>query len=93
VRELRNIAERYVLLGENYGYDLAALMQSDSTLSGSSLAEKVASFEKTLIRQALNQFKGNIRQVTEQLNCPRKTLTDKMMKYGLDRSQFKGQLE
>lgn len=93
VRELRNIAERYVLLGENYGYDLAALMQSDSTLTGTSLAEKVASFEKTLISQALHQCKGNIRLVTEQLNIPRKTLTDKMVKYGLERSQFKDQSE
>ena len=92
VRELRNIAERYVLLGENYNYDLGALMQSDTALTGDSLAEKVASFEKTLIRQALNQCKGNIRLATEQLNIPRKTLTDKMVKYGLDRSQFKDQL-
>lgn len=91
VRELRNIAERYVLLGENYSYDLGALMRSDTTLSGDSLAAKVASFEKTLIRQALNQCQGNIRLVMEQLNIPRKTLTDKMSKYGLERSQFKDQ--
>lgn len=92
VRELRNIAERYVLLGENFQYDLGAVMQSETTSTGNSLADKVASFEKTLIRQTLDQCKGNIRLVTEQLNIPRKTLTDKMAKYGLDRSQFKDPL-
>ena len=88
IRELRNIAERYVLLGEAYNFDLAALMKSDEKPAGMSLAEQVSYFEKTLIEQALNRHKGNTREVMEALDLPRKTLTDKMKKYGLERGMF-----
>lgn len=88
IRELRNVAERYVLLGEAYNFDLAALMQSAEKPAGLSLAEQVASFEKALIEQALNRHKGNTREVMEALDLPRKTLSDKMKKYGLERGQF-----
>ncbi len=89
IRELRNIAERYVLLGEAYNFDLAVLMNSDEKLEGLSLAEQVACFEKTLIEQALNRHKGNTRSVMDVLDLPRKTLADKMKKYGLERGQFR----
>jgi two-component system C4-dicarboxylate transport response regulator DctD len=89
IRELRNIAERYVLLGEAYNFDLAALMKSDEKLEGMSLAEQVSCFEKILIEQALNRHKGNTREVMDALDLPRKTLTDKMKKYGLERGQFR----
>lgn len=88
IRELRNIAERYVLLGEAYNFDLAALMKSDEKPAGMSLAEQVSYFEKTLIEQALNRHKGNTREVMDALDLPRKTLTDKMKKYGLERGMF-----
>jgi two-component system C4-dicarboxylate transport response regulator DctD len=89
IRELRNIAERYVLLGEAYNFDLAALMKSDEKPEGMSLAEQVSCFEKMLIEQTLNRHKGNTRSVMEALDLPRKTLTDKMKKYGLERGQFR----
>lgn len=88
IRELRNIAERYVLLGEAYNFDLHALMKSDEKPEGISLAEQVACFEKTLIVQALNRHKGDTRLVMDTLGLPRKTLADKMKKYGLERGQF-----
>ena len=88
IRELRNIAERYVLLGETFHFDLAVLMNSDEKFDGLSLAQQVACFEKTLIEQALNRHKGNTREVMDALDLPRKTLTDKMKKYGLERGQF-----
>ncbi len=89
IRELRNIAERYVLLGEAYNFDLAALMNADERPDGLSLADQVACFEKALIEQALNRYTGNIRLAMEALDIPRKTLTDKMRKYGLERGQFR----
>ncbi|MEN9502642.1 MAG: hypothetical protein RI964_1927 [Pseudomonadota bacterium] len=89
IRELRNIAERYVLLGEAYNFDLAALMNSDEKLDGMSLVEQVSCFEKTLIEQALNRYKGNTRAVMDALDLPRKTLADKMKKYGLEREHFR----
>lgn len=89
IRELRNIAERYVLLGEAYQFDLQQLMNSGHALEGISLAEQVSCFEKTLIEQALNQYKGNIKYVMEALDIPRKTLSDKMKKYALERQHYK----
>ena len=88
IRELRNIAERYVLLGDAYSYDLAALMNADGVPDGLSLADQVACYEKALIEQTLNRYNGNIKLVMEVLDIPRKTLSDKMKKYGLERGQF-----
>ena len=89
IRELRNIAERYVLLGESYNFDIGALMHSDDKATGLALSDQVAAFEKALIEQALNQDKGNIKSVMAKLDIPRKTLTDKMKKYGLERQRYR----
>ncbi|MGB0848750.1 MAG: sigma-54-dependent transcriptional regulator [Thiolinea sp.] len=89
IRELRNIAERYVLLGESYNFDLGALMNADEKVAGLSLSDQVAAFEKALIEQALNRGKGNIKEVMALLDIPRKTLADKMKKYGLERSRYR----
>ncbi len=88
IRELRNIAERYVLLGESYQFDLAALMRADSSADGLTLPEQVSCFEKTLIEQALNHNKGDLQRVMETLGLPRKTLSDKMKKYSLNRKRY-----
>lgn len=88
IRELRNIAERYVLLGDTYSYDLAALMNAGGVPDGLSLADQVAYYEKALIEQTLNRYNGNIKLTMEALDIPRKTLSDKMRKYGLERGQF-----
>lgn len=88
IRELRNIAERYVLLGESYQFDLSALMRADSSAEGLTLPEQVSCFEKTLIEQALNHNKGDLAKVMEALGLPRKTLSDKMRKYELERKRF-----
>ena len=88
IRELRNIAERYVLLGESYQYDLSVLMNADSNQTGLTLPEQVACFEKTLIEQALIKNKGDLSSVMQSLGLPRKTLSDKMKKYGLERKRY-----
>lgn len=89
VRELRNLAERFVLLGENYDYDLEKIMTGSESSGGQSLREQVESFEKSLIERALNLCRGNISEATESLGIPRKTLHDKVRKYGLDRRRFR----
>ncbi len=89
VRELRNIAERYVLLGENLGYDLERLLQGASTDSAITLPQQVDCFEKSLIKQQLELQKGNLKKTMQALGIPRKTLYDKMRKYGLDKSHYK----
>jgi two-component system C4-dicarboxylate transport response regulator DctD len=89
VRELRNIAERYVLLGENVGYDLDRLLQGEAAETAITLPQQVDCFEKSLIKQQLELQKGNLKQTMEALGVPRKTLYDKMRKYGLDKSHYK----
>ncbi|MEZ7204383.1 sigma-54-dependent transcriptional regulator [Pseudoalteromonas sp. DY56-GL79] len=86
VRELRNHAERHILLGgamtasNNIQNNL-----SDETLS---LAEKVSYYEQSLIEEALAQSQGSIKDAMNLLKVPRKTLYDKMSKYGLNRTMF-----
>jgi len=90
VRELRNVAERYVLLGESLGYDLQKLIHdSDDSQSAITLPQQVECFEKSIIEQELVQQKGNLKKTMEALGIPRKTLYDKMQKYGLDKSNYK----
>jgi two-component system C4-dicarboxylate transport response regulator DctD len=88
IRELRNIAERNVLLGENctFGFDDTLISQDASVLN---LAEQVAQFEKMLIHTELGKCGGSIRDTQKSLDLPRKTLYDKMKKYGLDKSDYK----
>jgi two-component system C4-dicarboxylate transport response regulator DctD len=89
VRELRNIAERYVLLGENVGYDLEQLMRGATAETAITLPQQVDCFEKSLIKQQLEQQKGSLKKTMEALGIPRKTLYDKMRKYGLDKTHYK----
>jgi len=90
VRELRNVAERYVLLGELVsldGSDLATPVSHDS--KELTLAQRVEYFEKTLIQNELERHAGSIKETLKALGLPRKTLSDKMRKYGLDKADYK----
>ncbi|AXQ99741.1 sigma-54-dependent transcriptional regulator [Pseudoalteromonas piscicida] len=85
VRELRNHAERHILLG---GAMTASNMQSNLSDETLSLAEKVSYYEQSLIEEALAQSQGSIKDAMHLLKVPRKTLYDKMSKYGLNRTMF-----
>ena len=88
IRELRNTAERYVLMGGGALFD--TISQSDETLAGSmSLSEKVASYEASLLADALKRYEGRLTEVQHHLGLPRKTLYDKMRKYGLEKADYK----
>jgi len=90
VRELRNLAERYVLLGESCGYDLSALLHGTGVEAAPmTLPEQVDCFERQLIEQALAASSGNLKDAMERLGIPRKTLYDKMRRYGLDKADYK----
>ena len=89
VRELRNAAERYVLLGESCGYDIEQMVNSDVDRPAITLPEQIECFERSLIEQQLKANNGSIKATMESLGLPRKTLYDKMKKYGLDRSNYK----
>ena len=88
VRELRNAAERYVVLGGDDRVGLDSLFRGGATVRGPDLREQVEGFERSLIEQELKAQGGNISRATRALGLPRKTLHDKMRKYGLDRRAF-----
>lgn len=89
VRELRNLAERYVLLGESCQYNLEQLMPgSEQATPALNLPQQVEMFERGLIQQALARHQGSIKATMEDLGLPRKTLYDKLKKYGLSREDF-----
>ena len=97
VRELRNAAERCVLLGGDCPLDLQQLLKVETDADGgdvrSTLPYMVESFERSLIEQALTASKGSIKDAMLALGIPRKTLYDKMQKYGIDKSRFKDVLD
>jgi two-component system C4-dicarboxylate transport response regulator DctD len=90
VRELRNLAERYVLLGENCTFDFENRPITDiNARSEMTLPDKVDQFESMLIQAELSRCGGSIKETLSSLGLPRKTLYDKMKKYGLDKSDYK----
>ncbi|WP_251975978.1 sigma-54-dependent transcriptional regulator [Salinicola avicenniae] len=92
VRELRNLAERYVLIGSAWDYRLEALMGDSEGAGGDmALSQQVEMFEKSLIDQALTRCRGRMNEVCEHLGVPRKTLYDKLKKYGLRAEAYRRQ--
>ena len=83
VRELRNIADRFVL-----GLLDETLMPSGSGRAGS-LAEQVDAFEKAIIEDGLRRLDGNVVAAAESLNLPRKTLYDKLKRLDITADQFR----
>jgi len=88
IRELRNFAERYVLLGDGC---IAKLNNRDNKnpCEPMTLSEHVDIFERALINEALKDSGGIIKDTMHLLGLPRKTLYDKMQKYKLDKNVYK----
>ncbi|WP_341703046.1 sigma-54 dependent transcriptional regulator [Ferrovibrio sp.] len=91
VRELRNVAERHVLGLKALSGPLAGLAPAaGETDEGgrSGLAASVAAYEKSCIEAALADCQGDVRLTMERLGLPRRTLNEKMERYGIDRRRF-----
>jgi two-component system C4-dicarboxylate transport response regulator DctD len=87
VRELKNMAERYVLSGLAAGERLSRLLAGRQEASlDASLGDHVAWFERQLIAEAIKRHQGNMKAVMADLGLPRRTLNEKMVKFGLSRS-------
>ncbi len=86
VRELKNAAERFVLTSGQPPLSKAQELQEQEAQS---LHEKVEIYEKSLIMQALEQCHGSIKATMEVLQTPRKTLSDKLKKYAINKDHFK----
>lgn len=90
VRELRNVAVRYVLSSLPLGDRLAQLLEpgrAAATIPGSALADQVRDFERSLIKDSLKRHHGRVKDVMTELDLPRRTLNDKMQRYGLLRAE------
>jgi two-component system, NtrC family, C4-dicarboxylate transport response regulator DctD len=82
IRELRNAADRLVLgLEPSLRETGAAIGREDS----GRLADKVAAYERGIIAGAIAAHGGTLRPVYEMLGISRKTLYEKMQKYGLEK--------
>lgn len=90
VRELKSTAERYVLSPLPPKERIAKIMSGtmeDMHTSAVSLREQVSLFERHLIHESLARNGGVIKDVMADLGTPRRTLNEKMTKYGLKRSE------
>jgi len=95
VRQLINVAERAVLQNRRGTGSIASLLMADTeevkpamTTEGKPLKEFVEAFERMLIDNTMRRHKGSIVSVMEELCLPRRTLNEKMAKYGLQRSDY-----
>jgi len=91
VRELRNVALRYALEANSTIAKILSGYQAQSSHINRSplpLSVKVQEYERNLIDQALSDSKGNIQHTLDYLQLPRRTLNQKMQRYGLNRSKY-----
>ncbi|MGR3454029.1 sigma-54-dependent transcriptional regulator [Pseudooceanicola sp.] len=95
VRQLINVAERAVLQSRRGSGTIASLLMSDHeemqpvvTTEGKPLKEYVEAFERMLIDNTMRRHKGSISNVMDELCLPRRTLNEKMAKYGLQRQDY-----
>lgn len=93
VRELKNVAVRFALDRRVSAAELLARGQAPRVTARLNqrhlpLAVQVAEFECQVIRQSLKNHAGNIKAVMEELDLPRRTLNQKMQRYGICRREF-----
>ena len=96
IRQLIYIAERAVLQSRRGSGTISSLLMNDHedvqpqtmTTEGKPLKEYVEAFERMLIDNTMRRHKGSIVGVMEELCLPRRTLNEKMAKYGLQRSDY-----
>lgn len=91
VRELKTVAQRFALGLATAGRTVGAILDGTvepAASADASLADRVADYERMLIAAALTEHRGNIAAVMEALKLPRRTLNEKMARFGLDREQY-----
>lgn len=86
VRELRNVADCFVLLGEEKAFPSSGIRVQSRPLT---LAEQLDKLEEQIICESLQQHRGRLKDAQQSLGVSRKTLYDKMKKYAIDKQEFK----
>ncbi len=84
--EIKAQAERFAL-----GMGLTISRSKAPQPTGEALPDRVSAFERILIDQELRRNDGSIKATYMALGIPRKTLQDKMKKYGLKRTEYSAQ--
>jgi len=95
VRQLIAIAEQAALQTRRGQGSVVSLVMADNesaggalTTEGKPLKDHVEAFERTLIDTTMRRHKGSIAAVMDELCLPRRTLNEKMAKYGLVRADY-----
>ena len=87
VRELVQVAERRMLAARRGRGSLREAMDGGAgpPSEAASLKDQLEAYERTLIAEALTQVEGSMDEVAEHLGIARRTLNEKLAKYGLKR--------
>jgi len=94
IRQLQNLAERVVMQSQHGDDEVSKLLASaadepsDEAPGEKPLKEHVEAFERMLIDNALRRHSGSVAKVMDELVLPRRTLNEKMAKYGLTRADY-----
>lgn len=89
VRELKNAAERHALGLDGRRTAGGPPGRGDArSASALPLAAQVAGFEHQVIETAFEACGGDVQAVVDLLDVPRRTLNEKMTRYGIDRRKY-----
>jgi two-component system C4-dicarboxylate transport response regulator DctD len=88
VRELRHVAERRVLAakrGRGSVGEAMSLLSAEASNPEQTLKERVEAFERQIIARVLDDCDGSMDDVANLLGIARRTLNEKIARYGLRR--------
>lgn len=91
VRELRNVAMRFALDDTVSVMEILSSRPSsttEDTQAGVPLMIQLHNFERKVLHDSLVRHQGRINEVIQELDLPRRTLNQKMQKFGLNRSDY-----
>ena len=90
VRELRHVAERRILAWRRGRGSANEAIRKDGVIDDlpPTLREAVAAFERQLVAKAIRSHGGHMDAVAEALGIGRRTLNEKIVKLGIDKSDL-----
>ena len=86
IRELRNVAERFV---QGFGYEVGATASDPQEAAPAGLTARMEAYERQVLTEALTQAKGKAAEAAAALSLPRKTFYDRLAKHGLSAADFR----
>ena len=89
VRELQSVAERRVLAARRGGGSVPEAIRGEAAEEvPATLREAVAAFEREIIGRSLQAHEGRMDEAAEALGIGRRTLNEKIVKLGIDKSRI-----